>query len=208
MTTTPSAGSGTPDEAAGSGGPHLHEIAPPHERSPIHELDEIVDRLFERTTRNREPIDRILYGITELGDFGLIWVLLAWTQALGSDKGAKRAAQFTATLAAESVVVNGVIKQLFKRERPVFQGERPHAMRIPVTTSFPSGHASSAMVSAIHLADGSRIPAAYFALALLVAASRVHVKIHHASDVVGGLATGAVLGLGARAFWRRVNRAG
>ena len=186
-------------------GHHLHELPPPHERSTIHRLDDAVDGVFERTTRGREPIDRILYGITELGDFGLIWVLLAWAQGLRTDEGAKRAAQFTATLAAESVVVNGVIKQLFKRERPVYQGERPHKMRIPLTTSFPSGHASSAMVSAIQLADGSRFPAAYYGLALLVAASRVHVKIHHASDVVGGLATGAVLGLGARAFWRRVN---
>jgi len=32
------------------------------------------------------------------------------------------------------------------------------------------------------------------------------VKIHHASDVVGGVATGAVIGLTARALWRRVLR--
>lgn len=205
MTTFASGGPGDspPDEHAIL---PLHEIPPPHETSTIHAFDEAVDGLFERFTRGREPIDRVLYGVTELGDFGLIWVLLAWTQGLRNDEQAKRAVQFTGTLAAESFVVNGVIKQLFKRERPVFQGDRPHAMRIPLTTSFPSGHASSAMVSAIHLADGSRHPAPYFLLAGLVAASRVHVKIHHASDVLGGLAVGAVLGLGARTFWRRVNR--
>ena len=34
----------------------------------------------------------------------------------------------------------------------------------------------------------------YFVLAAVVALSRLHVKIHHASDVVGGVALGLVLG--------------
>ena len=34
----------------------------------------------------------------------------------------------------------------------------------------------------------------YGALAAIVATSRVHVKIHHASDVIGGLGVGLVLG--------------
>ena len=35
----------------------------------------------------------------------------------------------------------------------------------------------------------------------LVASSRVYVKIHHASDVVGGLAVGVVIGLVAKKAW-------
>jgi undecaprenyl-diphosphatase len=38
----------------------------------------------------------------------------------------------------------------------------------------------------------------YYAVAVIVAASRVHVKIHHASDVIGGIAIGIVLGEVAR----------
>ncbi len=185
---------------------HLHEIPPPHEQTLIHRFDDAVDRAFDRTTRGREPIDRILYGVTELGDFGLVWVLLAWARGLGGEEQARRAVQLTAVLAAESFIVNGALKNLFKRERPVYQGDRPHKLRIPLTTSFPSGHASSAMVSAIVLSDGARVPGLYYALAGVVAASRVHVKIHHASDVAGGLAVGTVLGLGARAVLRRLDR--
>ncbi len=178
----------------------------PHEASgTVRRLDSAVDAFFDRTTRGTEPIDRVLYGVTELGDFGLIWVLLAWAKALANEDQTTKALQLTATLAVESVVVNGVIKRAFKRERPVYQGDRPHHLRIPLTTSFPSGHASSAMVAAIVLSDGARFPAAYFAVAGVVAASRVHVKIHHASDVIGGLAVGAVIGLGARAALRRFN---
>ena len=39
---------------------------------------------------------------------------------------------------------------------------------------------------------------AYAALALTVAASRIHVRIHHASDVLAGVATGLALGALAR----------
>jgi undecaprenyl-diphosphatase len=34
----------------------------------------------------------------------------------------------------------------------------------------------------------------YYTLALVVAWSRVHVRIHHASDVMAGMAVGALLG--------------
>jgi len=34
----------------------------------------------------------------------------------------------------------------------------------------------------------------YYAVALVVAWSRVHVRVHHASDVVGGMVIGVALG--------------
>jgi undecaprenyl-diphosphatase len=42
---------------------------------------------------------------------------------------------------------------------------------------------------------------AVFGLGGLVAASRIHVRIHHASDVVGGLAVGLALGTVLRKAW-------
>jgi len=176
-----------------------HEVEPPHRLGPVHRFDEAVDRAFDRI-RGTEPADRILYGLTELGDFGLLWMLIAFTRGLRSDEDARAACRLAVVLGAESVLLNGVIKSQFKRERPVTQVERPHKLRTPLTTSFPSGHASSAMVASLLLTQGSRrsTKVACFALAGAVAATRVHVRIHHASDVVGGLAVGTVLGLGLR----------
>jgi len=46
------------------------------------------------------------------------------------------------------------------------------------------------------LSDGDeRLAPLYFATAVVVATSRVYVRIHHASDVVGGMAVGRALGL-------------
>lgn len=170
--------------------------------SAIDRFDATVDGWFDRI-RGTEPADRILYALTELGDFGLIWVLLAFVRGLRSEEDERAAWRFAAALALESVIINGVIKTRFKRERPVVQEPRPHRMRIPLTTSFPSGHSSTAMVAGILLSQRSSRPTkvALFGLGGLVAVSRIHVRIHHASDVVGGVTVGLLLGTVARKVW-------
>lgn len=190
-----------PTEHHGLSLPH-HQIDPPTTLGPIARFDEMVDGWFDRI-RGTEPADRILYGLTELGDFGLIWVLLAFARGLRSEEDARAAWRLAVALGVESVVINGLVKSQFKRERPVVQEPRPHRLRIPLTTSFPSGHSSTAMVAGVLLAQRSGRPTrvALFGLGGLVAVSRIHVRIHHASDVVGGLAVGLGLGAIARAVW-------
>jgi undecaprenyl-diphosphatase len=170
--------------------------------SGVDRFDHKVNEFFDRF-RGKEPTDRIIYALTELGDFGLIWVLLAFLRGLKSEEDARAAWRLTAILAAESVIINGIVKTQFKRERPVIQEPRPHRLRIPLSTSFPSGHSSTAMVAGVLLAQKSSTPTkvAIFGLGGLVAVSRIHVRIHHASDVAGGLAVGLGLGAIARAVF-------
>ena len=70
----------------------------------------------------------------------------------------------------------------------------PLPFRQPITSSFPSGHATAAFCAATLLAENERRAPVYYALATVVALSRIHTKIHHASDVVGGIVIGLVLG--------------
>lgn len=106
-----------------------------------------------------------------------------------------------AALGAESTIVNGPVKSLFRRNRPVSDVPRPHRLRKPKTTSFPSGHASAATVFAIVAGEDDPLRRVYVALAATVALSRVYVRIHYASDVVGGAVVGAVLGTAWRRMW-------
>ena len=55
-----------------------------------------------------------------------------------------------------------------------------------MTSSFPSGHATAAFCAATLLGGG----AGWYALAAAVAATRVYVRLHHASDVLAGAAFG------------------
>ncbi len=56
-------------------------------------------------------------------------------------------------------------------------------------------------MAAILLSEDSRAKPVWWTVALLVASSRVYVRIHHPSDVVGGLAVGMVLGTIAKKAW-------
>ena len=166
----------------------------------VQQVDQRVDDWVARH-RGHKTVDRTYYAITELADFSLLWHLVAWTRALRSDDDVTAALRLSAALGVETVLVNGIIKSRFRRERPVHEGPRPHKLRVPRTTSFPSGHASSAVLAAMLLSDDDSLAPAYWALAGMVATSRVYVKIHHASDVAAGAALGAVLGLAARKLW-------
>jgi membrane-associated phospholipid phosphatase len=159
----------------------------------IERFDRAVDELFDHL-RGKPAADRVFYVASELGDFSLIWQILSTAQGAVRPDGIRRAVQLAAALGVESLLVNGVVKSAFRRARPVVEVERPHKLRVPRTTSFPSGHASSAFFAAALLSDRSRAWPAYYGVAGVVALSRVHVRIHHASDVVGGAILGAALG--------------
>ncbi len=114
---------------------------------------------------------------------------------------------FSALLGAESLIVNQGVKRLFRRVRPTETGDARFPVRRPSTSSFPSGHASAAFFAAAILttATGPARAPAWYSMAAIVSVSRAYVRIHHPSDVVGGAALGAVLGVaGSRVFTRLV----
>lgn len=157
-------------------------------------FDQAVDSGFDHL-RGRPVVDRVLYTATELGDFSLIWLILGALRGLRSERDWHAAVRLGLSLGAESMLVNGLIKSVFHRRRPVTEMAHPHHFRRPLTTSFPSGHATSAFSAAVLLSEDDVLWPLYLAIAVIVASSRVHVKIHHASDVVGGAAIGVALGL-------------
>jgi undecaprenyl-diphosphatase len=140
-----------------------------------------------------------MYAASTVGDHGMIWLALAALQAARRpDRWRPRFVRAAAGLGLESVLVNGPVKWLFRRTRPIHEGPRPLHLRRPLTSSFPSGHASAGFFGAALLRQGDPWWPLYYAVAIVVAASRIHVKIHHASDVVAGAAIGATLGKLAR----------
>jgi undecaprenyl-diphosphatase len=161
-------------------------------------FDSAVDAWFEARLRPRRSADTVMYGASAVGDHGIVWLGLAGLQAARRDRAGqaweKPFLRVAVGLAVESVVVNGPVKFLFRRTRPLHEGTRPLHLRTPRTSSFPSGHAAAAFFGAALLRDEDPLWPLYYAFAVIVAASRVHVRIHHASDVIGGIAIGIILG--------------
>lgn len=171
-------------------------------RKAVLAFDDAVDRRLDRI-RGHVVVDRVMYGASELGDWSLIWHVVGAGQALLPGRDPMTAVRLSAILGVESLLVNGGIKSLFRRTRPVWVDDRPrpHFLRTPRSSSFPSGHASSAFTAAGVLAQGDPLWPLYYGVAVVVATSRVYVKIHHASDVVAGAALGVGLAAVARRVW-------
>jgi undecaprenyl-diphosphatase len=168
-------------------------------RQAVGRFDEAIERRIDRW-RGNPSVDRVMYAASELGDFSLIWHTIGAARALAPDRKPIHAVRVATILGAESLLVNQGIKRLVGRRRPVWEDDRPHNLRRPRTSSFPSGHASSAATAVGVLAQNDPLWPLYVAVGATVAASRVYVKVHHPSDVLAG----AVLGVGLAALARRL----
>ncbi len=126
-----------------------------------------------------------------VGDFSVIWHILNLTQKILNPNRKRSVIRLAILIGIESVIVNQGIKRLFRRSRPeIGSSSHPHKLRQPATSSFPSGHASSAVLAASLLSENSSVGPLYKAVAAIVATSRLHVRAHHASDVIAGALVG------------------
>ena len=170
----------------------------------IARFDNAVDRWWE-ALRGRKLVDRVMYGASDVGEFSQLWHVLGALRALNPRREVSDAFRFSALMALESLIVNQGIKRLFARRRPGTAAENPtqHRLRQPISSSFPSGHASAAFCAAAVLSRGSRLGPLYRLAATIVATSRIHVRLHHTSDVIAGAAVGEIIGRVAARLMRR-----
>jgi undecaprenyl-diphosphatase len=167
-------------------------------------FDAAVDRALDRL-RGQPGADRVFYTASVLGDWSLLWHLIGLARAALDPTWRRAELRFSTVLALESLTVNQGVKRLFNRRRPAVEADdRPHNLRTPTTTSFPSGHASAAFCAAVLLSDGDRTLAPlWYGLAAVVALSRPYARDHHASDTVAGALLGFTIGHLAKRIWPR-----
>lgn len=163
-------------------------------------VDDAGDALFG-PARGQPAVDAVAVALSNLADYGIVWVGLA---ALKARRRGSRRRPILALAAAgvTSYTVNRAVKQLVRRARPDHSDVPASSVlpvRRPTSSSFPSGHTLAAFCTAVALPERPPGVAVALTFAGAVAASRVHLRAHHLSDVAGGAALGAVLGLVVRA---------
>lgn len=163
--------------------------------TPYARFDDWFDRFIE-PIRNLRIIIVMFTIASAVGDFGLLWHAIGIARIVLTDAPLKDALIFSSMIGIESLTLNQGIKRFFRRTRPTTGGDARFAVRTPRTSSFPSGHASSAFFSALvltHWVHGWQI-GLFYLFAVIIAFSRVGVRIHHASDVLAGALTGTLMG--------------
>lgn len=159
-------------------------------------FDEAVDAAVGRL-RGRPAADTAAVVLSNLADYGFAWAVAAAVKGRRPGPARRRAVRALAVAGVASFGVNAAVKGVVRRRRPEGATSR-EGVRTPTSSSFPSGHTLAAFCTAVVLAETPGERAAYLAFAGAVAASRVHLEAHHASDVAGGAVIGAALGAVAR----------
>lgn len=166
-------------------------------------LDDAGDR-WSAKLRGRRWADAGAEVVSNLSDYGVIWILAASWKGRRPGNARRRALVALGIAGVSSYVVNRAVKQAAGRGRPgsgAGQHDVVHdvlPVRAPASSSFPSGHTLASFCTAVVLPDRPTARAAALVFATAVAASRVHLGAHHTSDVLGGGAIGTVLGTLAR----------
>lgn len=157
-------------------------------------LDDAGERWAGRL-RGRRWADVCAAVLSNLSDHGAVWVLAAAWMARRRGPARRRAVVALAVSGIASFGVNRALKQLAGRARPQ-RADPPESappVRVPASSSFPSGHTLASFCTALVLPGGPSSRRVALGFAAAVAASRVHLRAHHASDVLGGAAVGATL---------------
>jgi membrane-associated phospholipid phosphatase len=163
----------------------------------LRELGAVDRAVYEAVARTpTATLDGPVRRLTNAADYSRVWLALATVVALlGGRRGRRAALEGVVSLGVASATVNLGLKTLHRRRRPVrvdAELARGRQVRMPTSSSFPSGHAASAFAFAY--AVGRHLPGLAVPVRLLaagVAYSRVHTGVHYPGDVVVGSVIGA-----------------
>jgi membrane-associated phospholipid phosphatase len=166
-------------------------------RQVARELDTVDRAVYQTIGAVRTPLlDASMARLSNAANYSRMWMGCAAVMAAIGGRQARRAAFLgVASIGLSSVISNIVVKPLLARARPqrdaaVVPSDR--WVRMPMSSSLPSGHSASAFAFAT--AVGYELPALSIPLRVVAAAvaySRVHTGVHYPGDTVAGSVIGA-----------------
>lgn len=137
-----------------------------------------------------KTLDVLMKAFTFLGDYCFIWIIFT---ILFYINGYRRYAYLmVATMLITNAINNGLIKSLFRRKRP-FEVYEDITIDIPEPygSSFPSGHSATGFCCAVIVGHFDPVLGILaYAIAALVAFSRLYLRVHFFSDIVVGSIVG------------------
>ncbi|MFI5234269.1 MAG: phosphatase PAP2 family protein [Gemmatimonadales bacterium] len=152
-----------------------------------------LDRVWlQRIAARRAPwwVDRGFRAVTHLGG---VTATVLFGAVLAINGSSRRVGLILLCSNVLSHLAVQVVKRSVLRVRPGLADDGPIPLAaIPDAYSFPSGHSAAAMSVAVPLVlAGWMLAPVALALALLVGASRVYLRVHYVTDVLMGQLLGA-----------------
>lgn len=117
---------------------------------------------------------------------------------IGNDKGTRQNALYIASSSAVNFLLTTMIKTIIRRPRPFLGRVKINAVYQPHSTSFPSGHSSSAFTTATALSQVYNkwyVIAPAYLYAGAIGYSRMYLGVHYPTDVGAGAVLGTATAL-------------
>lgn len=140
-------------------------------------------------------LDYLMPKITELGNGGMIWILVGFV-LIATKRYRRYGFILIIGLLLGVMVGNVFLKNIIARSRPCWID---HSVTLlianPSDYSFPSGHTLASVIAAtIITLSNKKIGYIAISLAALIAFSRLYLYVHFPSDVLGAGVIGVTIG--------------
>ena len=179
------------DELARGGGPARQRFA-----RRLRELGAVDKAVYSAVAATPTPsLDEPLRRLSNAANNSGLWFAIAAGLGVAGGKAGRHAAiRGTVAIGVTSALVNLAVKSAWSRQRPDRAGAGVPVwrnVRMPTSTSFPSGHAASGFAFAAAIGrDQPWLGLGLRFVAATVAYSRVHTGVHYPGDIVVGALIG------------------
>ena len=161
----------------------------------INKIDAFGDKIIGFIYNKNRFIDKLMIAVTLSGELGIIWIIISFF-LFSRTKYTKEAIMVLLAIALASILGEGIIKHIVKRKRPFIKNNIIKLMiSHPGTYSFPSGHTASSFAAAtVFIRTDMRLTYLIVVIAILISFSRLYLRVHYLSDVIGGIILGVFSG--------------
>lgn len=161
-------------------------------------IQNIDNRVLDNISRIHKPaLNKIMITASRAGNSGIVWWAICLPFLINSNWRAT-GANFVFGLAWAHLMGEIIIKHIVKRVRPCHTlDDDEQLIDRPRSYSFPSGHttASFAMVGVALMRCKVITFMPILMLAMLIAFSRIYLRVHYLTDVIAGMILGLTCGI-------------
>lgn len=144
-------------------------------------------------------MDKVMVTITSTGNLGLIWIFTAIILLVSGrqdDARSRIGYGILIALLLSIMIGNLLIKNIAKRNRPFFHKNYKLLIKQPWDYSFPSGHTLASFAAAtVFFYMNPNVGIVALIYALLIALSRLYLRVHFFTDVFFSMFLGVGLGV-------------